>query len=187
MGEKIVLSTLFGGLTLVLWAFIVNGMLGFGSNLMMKQIANENTVYEVLRENIREPGRYVCNPPLNLLDRYPEGEPVFSISYSGFGHEAAGREMLIGMVLFFLAPGIAAWLLTRSGPEATAGFGGRILFFAGIGLLIAFFADLAQAGIGGYPYGTALLLALNRILQWTAVGLVVARIMRPGPVQSAAH
>lgn len=177
MGKKIILSALLGGMTLILWSFIVNGMLGFNSSLMMKKISANQSVYDVLRENIREPGRYVCNPQLNLMERYPEEEPVFSICYSGFGHEAAGREMLIGMVLFFLGPGIAAWLLLQTGAVAESGYGRNVLFFTGTGVLIAFFADLAQAGIGGYPYGTALLLAVNRILQWTVVGLVVASII----------
>ena len=55
----------------------------------------------------------------------------------------------------------------------------KLMFFIAIGLLIALFTDLMRYGIGDYPLGNVLLLAINHILAWTVVGLVVGWRMKP--------
>ena len=90
MARKIIVPGLFGGLTLIVLTLVVDGILGLNSRIKMKLIPDESRVYEVLKENIIEPGRYICNPELSSSFEFPEGEPVFSILYGGMGHEAAG-------------------------------------------------------------------------------------------------
>jgi hypothetical protein len=55
----------------------------------------------------------------------------------------------------------------------------RVLFVATVGLLIAVTGDLSQYDIGRYPLGSAALLALDTLVAWTLVGLVMAKIVRP--------
>ena len=55
------------------------------------------------------------------------------------------------------------------------------LFFAAMGLLVAFYGGITNFGIDGYPPKDALLLALLDVITWTLVGLVVAWRMRPEP------
>lgn len=43
-----------------------------------------------------------------------------------------------------------------------------------VGLSLAVFADLTNFGIGSYPAKDAIILAINHIMVWTLVGLVVA-------------
>jgi hypothetical protein len=112
------------------------------------------------------------------------GQPVFGIRYSGIGHDAAGRMLIVGLVIAFIASTIAAGLLSVTSDRIMSSYFRRVLFFAAIGLLFAFFSDLAQFGIGGYPLRSALLLAGSDLVSWTLVGLVVARWMRPRPHQS---
>src|SRR4030042_2036396 len=107
--KKVIIAGLLGGLVLIIWSFVVNGIFGFKSRIEMKQIPNERQVYEILKQNIVEPGRYICNPELTLNEFFPDEEPVFSILYGGVGHEAAGEQSLIGLLLFFIAPMIGAW------------------------------------------------------------------------------
>ena len=179
MTKKVIISGLLGGLTLVIWVFLVNGLLRFKSSMDMNQIPNEREVYEVLKENITEPGRYVCNPEITPEKAFPEGEPVFSVLYGGVGHEAAGGTMLAGLIIFFIAPLIATWLLSQTSTKILSSYPRKVLFFTMIGLLFGIFGDLSRFGIGDYPLNDAFILAIHNIIVWTVIGLVVAIWMKP--------
>jgi hypothetical protein len=86
---------------------LINGLFGFRYRIDMKQVPNEAQVYQILKENITEPGRYLCNPALTESNTFPENEPVFSILYGGMGHEAAGS---FSVILDFLYAFITAIL-----------------------------------------------------------------------------
>ena len=145
----------------------------------MKRIETEHQVYDILNEHITESGRYIFNPELTSEGRYPDGEPVFSVLYGGVGHESAGRFMLVGLVLFFLGPIIATWMLSQTSRHTLSSYPRKVLFFAAIGLLIAIFTDLTNFGIGNYPMRDAFKLAFVHIVSWTIVGLVVAARIQP--------
>ncbi len=53
----------------------------------MKQIPNERQVYEMLKENIVAPGKYICNPALTSEGRFPANEPVLGVLYGSEGVE----------------------------------------------------------------------------------------------------
>jgi hypothetical protein len=181
MTKKVIVSGLLGGVILIAWAFVVNGVLGFRSRIDMKPISNERQVYETLKAYVVEPGRYICNPELSLSGSFPSKEPVFSIHYSGVGHELAGRLMLFQLAVFLLAPMIAAWMLSVASGRILASYPLRALFIAAIGLLVAVYGDLLKFGIDNYPLGDALMLAAYDVVAWTLVGLVVAWRMKPIP------
>jgi hypothetical protein len=177
--KKVITAGLFGGVALMVWTFVVNGILRFQVNINMKTIPAERQVYETLKEHIVEPGRYACNPALTSDWRFPDGEPVFSVFYGGMGHEAAGSLMLVGLVLFFLGPTIGAWMLSQASESVLCSYPRKVLFFTAIGVLVAVFCDLSNFGIGGYPLKDALILAGHDVLIWTFAGLVVAWRMKP--------
>lgn len=181
MLRKVIVSGLLGGAILIAWAFVVNGVFGFRSKIDMKPISNERQVYETLKAYIVEPGRYICNPELSSSGTFPREEPVFSIHYSGMGHEFAGRLMFFQLALFLLAPMIAAWMLSVASERMLARYHLKVLFFAAIGLLVAVYGDLLKFGIDSYPLDDALMLAAYDIAAWTLVGLVVAWRMKPVP------
>ncbi len=179
MSKKVIVSGLLGGLVLIIWTFFVNGIFGFKSRMDMKQIPNERQVYEILKENIVEPGKYICNPELTSEERFPDEEPVFSVLYGGVGHGSAGRFMLVGLAVFFIAPIIGAWMLSQTSRRVMSSYPRKVLFFAVLGLLFAIFTNLANYGIGNYPLSDTLILAIHNIVVWTIVGLVVAWRMKP--------
>jgi len=179
MSRRAIGAGLAAACVLVVWTFVVNGILGFQASIDMKQIPGERRVYDVLKEQIVRPGRYVCNPQLTPEGRFPDGKPVFSILHGGMGHESAGRLALVGLVLFLLAPMIGVWLLSHASEGVLSSYPRKVLFFVAIGLLFAIFADLRDYGIGGYPLKDATLLALNNLVVWTLMGLVVAWRLKP--------
>ena len=179
MLRRVVVSGLLGFVVLVVWGFILNGVFRFNSRINMKQIPDERQVYQTLKETIVEPGRYVVNPELSSSRTFPGEEPVYSILYSGVGHEAAGGLMLFQFLIFLLAPMIAAWMLSLTSYRTLSSYPRKVLFFMGFGLFFALFSDLMKIGIDGYPLPDALILAAHDIILWTLIGVVVAWWLRP--------
>jgi hypothetical protein len=181
MRRRVIVSGLPGAVVLIVWTFLVNGILGFGGGIDRKSISAERQVHGVLSASLAEPGRYIANPELTPAGTFPEGEPVYSIHYSGMGHESAGTVMLVQLAMFVIAPMIGAWMLSVSSPWVLSSYPRRVLFFAAMGLLVAFYGGLTNFGIDRYPPKDALMLALLDIITWTLVGLVVAWRMGPEP------
>ena len=179
MAKRVIGAGLAGGVTLIAWTFVVNGILGFQTRIDMKPIAAEREVYEVLKQNIVSPGRFVANPAPTSAGRFPDNEPVFSILYGGVGHESAGGLALIGLAAFLVAPMIVAWMLSQASDEVLSSYPRRVLFCAAIGVLLAVLSDLPSFGIGEYPLGDAVLLAANHVVAWTLVGVVLATRLGP--------
>jgi len=179
MMKNVITAGLLGCLVLVVWTFVVNGLLGFRSRLDMNPIAAEREVYELLKESIVVPGRYICNPEVSAEGSFPGDEPVYSVLYSGMGHDSAGALIPVGLVLYILAPILGAALLSQASDKVLASYPRKVLFFTMIGMLLAVYGDLSNFGIGGYPAHAAFMLAVNSIVVWTLVGMVVAWRMRP--------
>lgn len=179
MIRKVLIAGLMGWLVLAAWGFIVNGIFGLQAKIDLNHLEAERQVYRVLQEHVVEPGRYVVNPELTEEQRFPEGEPVFSVLYGGVGHESAGNMMLLKLATNFLAVLIATWMLSMTSDLVLTSYPRKVMFFSAIGLLFALFADVGSYGIGGYPSGTAAMVAVSHVAMWTAVGLVVAWRLRP--------
>jgi hypothetical protein len=177
--KRIVIAGLLGSLTLIVWMVVVNGLLGFSAGLNMKRIDNEREVYETLRDNVPQPGRYVINPDTTAEGRFLEGEPVFSVLYGGMGHGSAGGHAIAGLVVMLIVPVTGAWLLSQSSDRVLSSYPRKVLYFFALGLLIALFSDFNKFGIGGYPLRDTLVLGLHDIVLWTIVGLVIAWRIRP--------
>jgi hypothetical protein len=179
MMKKVFVSGLAGAVVLLVWTFVLNGILGFNARLSMKEVPNEREVYNMLKATITEPGRYLCNPALTSDGRFPENEPVFGIEDSGVGHEAAGLGAILGLLQFLIVPLIGAWMLSKTSERFGSRFVNRVWLFVVIGFLVAITGDLSSFGIGGTPLTVALIFAARTIVTWTILGLVIAALMRP--------
>ena len=178
MARKVIVAGLLGGLVMIGWTFVVNGILGFRVAVEMNEIPHERQVYEVLRARVTEPGRYICNPG-PTENGYPPGEPVFSVLYGGVGHEAAGMLAFVQLAIALTAPMIAAWLLSLGSKRVLSRYWRKVLFFTVLGLLLGLTGHFMDFGIGGYPLQSAMILLAHEIALWTAVGLVVAWKLTP--------
>ena len=187
MLKRILLTGALGGVVLVLWAFVANGIFGFTRAIEMNQIPNEHAVYSVLRETITAPGVYVANPEPTPGVGFPAGEPVFSIRYGGMGHEAAGSLFIGQLVLTFAASILVAGLLSATSANVLCRYTRKVFYIICIGLLLAVFGDLSKYGIGGYPASSALLLAANHVVSWSLAALVMAWSMRPSGGTDETH
>lgn len=174
MLKRIVLAGVAGGIALMAWAFIGNGMLGFQARTQMRWLAEERAVYDVLKAAVTEPGAYVVNPALDANHEFPAGEPVFGIRYAGFGHEAAGLATLTGLALTFATALLAAWLLGLASARVQERYRRRVGFIALVGVLLVVADCLPGFGIGGFPAATALAIAAFQLGAWLLAAVVMA-------------
>jgi hypothetical protein len=184
--KRIIVAGLLGSLMLAVWLFTVNGLLGLNSMINMRKVADEQKVYEVLKENVTEPGRYVVNPEPAGEGRYPENEPVYGLFYSGMGHGTAGSYMIASLAVLLLVPFISAWILAQASEKVLSSYPRKIFLFFLIGILFALFSDFNQFGIDGYPLRDAALLGLSHVVLWTLMGAVIAWRIRPSGKYSMA-
>ena len=178
MLKRIVLSGALGFVVLLLWTLVSNGLFGITARVEMGRISNEREVYEVLKESIVTPGVYMANPALTAGERFPAGDPVFSICYSGFGHEAARHMLFVDLALALVALILTAGLLSVTSERVLSRFSNRFVFIVVVGLLLAVFGDLSKYRIGGYPLHAAALLAGYHAVSWALAGLAMAWSMR---------
>lgn len=177
--KRIVLAGLLGGAVFLVWFIIVDGILGFKRSIEMNQLPNERLVYKFLTEHVTAPGRYVCNPEVLPDQRFPGNDPIFIVQYSGLGHDDSGQEMLVGLIVMFMAPFFGAWMLTNASNRVLSGYGSRLLFLSGIGAVMSLFGIMARFSIASYPLGDTLALTLHDLVAWIVAGLIIARIVGP--------
>lgn len=177
--KRVLVGSLLGLVVMLAWFVVVDGILGLTRSIRMKQLPNERTVYSFLIEHVEEPGRYVCDPEVTPEQEYPGDDPIFVVNYSGLGHDDAGKEMVLGLLVMLFALVAGAGLLWNSSPRVLSGYASRLIFFVTIGVVVAIFGLLNRFGLGAHSLGDALLLTIHDIVAWGGAGLVVCRIVRP--------
>jgi len=175
MIRRILLSGALGFVLLTAWTFVANAIFGLRARVELNRLQDERRVYEVLKESVTAPGVYSVSPAPAEDGRFPADEPVFSVVYTGFSHDAAARafwgELAIGLVSALLV----AALLSLASPLVLAHYALRLLFVTCMGLLLAVAGELTR----GYPPASAWLLAANTLVAWTLAGFGIAALTRP--------
>jgi hypothetical protein len=178
MFRRVLVAGILGFLVLAVFTFVINGIFGFTLHMKMNRVADEPAVHRALKTNVTAPGAYIVNPALTPDHDFPFNEPVFAVTYSGFGHESAGRMMIVESGSQLVAALIMAALLALASAAVLSTFVRRFGFVLLVGVLIALTGDLSRYGIGGYPLGTAVSIALVQVAGWGLAGLVMAWAMR---------
>lgn len=159
---------------MIIWLIVADGILGLKRNIEMSQLPDERVVYAFLSEHVSEAGRYVLNPEVLPDQRFPGDVPIFAVHYSGLGHDDAGQELIIGLVIALLAPVVGAWLLGNASTRVLSRYGSRVLFLATVGIVVALLGISARFGISAYTLGDAVALGVHDLAAWVVAGLVVA-------------
>ena len=144
----------------------------------------ETALHAALKASITEPGTYACLYLTREEEaRMPDyrSQPIYSITYSGATHgDPASIGFLLPIVWIFGATTIAAWMLSAASTRIRATYPRRVLFVALIGVVVAVYDDLLQMSFGPQPRDYLVFLAVNNVITWTLVGLVLGRCIRPG-------
>ena len=181
---KVLIAGLLGGIVLMAWFIVADGILGLKRSIDMNRLADERMVYAFLAEHVAEPGRYVCNPEVLPEQRYPSAAPIFAVQYSGLGHDDAGQEVILGLVVALLASIAGAWVLANASSRILSRYGSRVLFFSAIGIVLALLSLAERFGISAYSLGDAVALGVHDFAGWVLAGLAIAGIVKPGGEQA---
>ena len=177
--RRVLVGGLLGGIVMIAWFVVGDGLLGFKRSIDMNQLPREREIYAFLAEHVTEPGRYVCNPEVLPEQRFPGDAPIFAVQYSGLGHDDAWQEVILGLVVMLLALIAGAWLLANASGRILSRYRSRVLFFATVGIVLALLGIVARFGISAYSLGDALALAVHDLAGWVLAGLAVAWIVKP--------
>jgi hypothetical protein len=66
----------------------------------------------------------------------PGEETVFGMLYSAIGHESAGGEALVQLMVLLLAPVIGTWMLSTTSRRTIRSYLRKVLLFAAIGVCL---------------------------------------------------
>lgn len=179
-------AAILGFLVLAVWTFVVNGVYGFTARLTMNEVVDEPAVHLMLTKHVTTPGAYIVNPPLTPNRRFPEGQPVFAVTYSGMGHEAAGGQMLGNLATALIVMLLAAGLLAAASARVLARWSSRVAFVIVLGVLQVLASDVPRIGIGGWPAHTAFAMAGFHLAGWTLAAFAIALVLRPAERRAVA-
>ena len=182
MKKDVWFAGLSGGVVMLVWLFISNAILPVKSDMIHKVAPNQLELHEALKENITEPGTYSCL----YLTRAEEAtmpdyrsQPIYSITYSGATHGDPGSAgSFLPILWIFVATTIAAWMLSATSRTTRSTFSRRFVFVALIGVVVALYDDLLQMSFGPQPKDYLVFLAINNLITWTLVGLVIAACVK---------
>ncbi len=183
MRKDVIIAGLLGSAVMFVWLFLSNAMIPLKSNMVHRIAPNQLEIHKVLKDNIKEAGTYAC-PYLSreeekLLPDY-RSQPVFSIMYSGGTHgDPASVSFLIPILVILVVPLIAAWMLSVTSATIMARYSRRVLFVLFIGLIVSLYDDVLQMSFGPQPKDYLVFLAVNNVITWTLVGLVIAGRIKP--------
>ena len=177
MKKEILLSGLLGGIVVFVWFIISTELLRLNGDIA-KSISNDKEIHEILKEKITEPGIYfVPDHPDENQEEYPdyENEPIFSIIYGGRTPSTFIGQFIFELFCIFIAPMVAAWLLSVTSENILAKYSRRVLFVMVLGFFLAVFGEVFSPK----SLDKILLSSLNNMITWALVGLVIAWRIKP--------
>lgn len=179
--KKVLVAGLLGGLVMIAWLILADGILGLKRGIDMNQLQQERAAYGFLLEHVTEPGRYILNPEVVPEQGFPGDHPIFAVHFTGLGHDDAGLEMLVGFFVILLSSSAGAWLLANSSTRVRSRYGSRVAFFGVVGLVASLLGVGARFGLAAYPLSSALLLGVHDLAPWVLAGFVVASLVESAP------
>jgi len=184
MKKDVVVAGLLGAIVMVTWLVISNAMIPYKSSLIHRQLPLDAQleIHQALRSHITENGTY--SVPYLSIEQEEEiadyrSQPVYSITYQGVTHGEGAPMTLTPFLVALVVPMLAAWMLSVTTDRIRSVYLLRVLFVVAIGVIIALFDDVLQMSFGPQPKDYLAFLAVNHLVCWTLVGLVLAWRLKP--------
>jgi hypothetical protein len=184
MKRDVVVAGLLGAVVMFTWLFISNAMIPYKSSLIHRQLPVDAQleIHLALKSNITENGTYsvpyLPNEEQEAIANY-RSQPVYSITYQGVTHGEGSPMTLTPFFVALVVPMLAAWMLSVTTDRIRSVYLFRVLFVVAIGVIIALFDDVLQMSFGPQPRDYLTFLALNHLVCWTLLGLVIAWRLKP--------
>ncbi|HET9136049.1 MAG TPA: hypothetical protein VFO76_05375 [Candidatus Kapabacteria bacterium] len=178
--KKIILASALGALTMFMWGAISWVALPW-HKATLHSFSNEDAIIAVLKASNAESGNYMVPGYANsqeAMKAKAASGPVAHITYSPVGYDMGPMFYIKGIVLDFIILLIAVSMLSKIS-WSLASYSNRVKFMMMIGLVIGLSARLGDSIYMGSGIDFALVFAIDEVITWTLVGLVVAKFMKP--------
>ena len=183
MVKKIAVGAVLGGLAAFIWGAFFWMALPFG-DMIITQPEDETSLLDRLRTSLPETGVYFL-PDLredpsdqDYPHRFQRG-PVVQIFYRYPGVPYQSLWMFAaGYVHLVVSAGLMGILLAWAGPRLPK-YGDRLKFVILVGVMIAFYANLLNPIWFHHPLDYHLMVSIDTICTWTAIGAVLAQVVQP--------
>ncbi len=185
--KRMLLAGLLGGLVVFVWGAVSHMVLPIGT-MGLSSLPNEDTVLEVLRTSVPEPGLYFF-PGMDPSDNSKEAQEAFAakyrtgpvglLVYRTTGGEVLEPRLLVTELLTnILAALLAAWIVARSGGTYLQ----RALLVGSLGLFAWISISLSYWNWYGFPAAFVCAEGIDQVVGWFLGGLVIARLAGPRAV-----
>jgi hypothetical protein len=182
---RTLLAAVLGGVILVVWGMLAWVALPLHKDTV-QNLPNEDAVVTAL-QGLPQQGVYIFpGMPKNssdkaamdaYMERYSRG-PMGMVVYDPKGGDPAMvSNIIIGLLIAFLAALIATWAYQRS-TAITGTFIQRLSFFGMFGLFLAVAAYFNNWNWMGYPLGYTTSMALDTIIAWLLAGLGIMLVVK---------
>lgn len=182
---RTLLAAVLGGVILVIWGMLAWLALPLHKDTV-QNLPNEDAVVTAL-QGLPQQGVYIFpGMPKNssdkaamdaYMERYSRG-PMGMVVYDPKGGDPAMvSNIIIGLVIAFLAAFIATWAYQRS-TAITGTFIQRLSFFGMLGMFLAVAAYFNNWNWMGYPLGYTTSMALDTIIAWLLAGLGIMLVVK---------
>lgn len=191
MNKRVLLAGVLGAVAMYVWTFIAHMALPLGE-AGVKQIDKEQALLSTMQSTFSERGLYMFPnmPPGGDQAEYgkkiasgPSGMLVYFPTRDFSFGKALGLEFVTELIPVL----VAVYLLSLTGIGT---FGGRLGFFALVGLIAAIATNVSYWNWYGFPTNYTLSYMLTGWVGYICAGLVAAAMKiggtRPAPAQRAA-
>jgi hypothetical protein len=188
---RVIFGGILGGVALFMWGFAYWVIL---SPMLMppKPVADEVALVAAMQENLAETGVYWL-PPMPMPDasldaaanqqvlddwlvRHKAG-PVGMVTFHAEGSDPNDPMRLVRGVIINIVSGLLASILLFSGCRGW-GYGGRLMFLIGIGLLVSTSVHLVGWNFMYSPTEWTLFRIGDSVGGWFVAGIIIAAIVK---------
>jgi hypothetical protein len=173
--KSLLLGTLLGGLTALVWSNISWEAIGWHEKTMLP-FQNDEEVAAAISSHTLQDGTYLMpyGTSQATVDRMRKGPIVVAaVRRSGVG--SVPRLFAVQVAILFAAAFLLTWLLLHT---SGLSYGRRVIFLAAIGLAASVIVDLPNWNWWGFSGWFTAVDVADNVLTWLLAGLVIAKVAK---------
>jgi hypothetical protein len=173
--RSLVLGTLLGGLTALIWSNISWELIGWHEKTLLT-FQKDEEVAAVISSHTVEDGTYLMpyGTSKEAQDRMRTGPIVLAAVRRG-GMGSVGRLFGVQIAILFGAAFLLTWLMLQT---SGLSYARRVIFLAVVGLSASVIVDLPNWNWWGFSGPFTAVDVADNVLTWLLAGLVIAKVAK---------
>jgi hypothetical protein len=173
--KSLVLGTLLGGLTALVWSNISWELIGWHEK-SLRTFENDRDVAAVIASHTIEDGTYLMpfGSSKEAQDRMARGPILFAAVRRG-GIGSVARLFSVQIAILFATAFLLTWLLLQTSGLA---YGRRVLFLAVVGLAASVIVELPNWNWWGFSSSFTAVNVADNVLTCLFSGLAIAKVAK---------